>query len=126
MIHLDGLHREILAGSWLVVRRRGYEELFTADEVDESARQGFGLTAKTTRVVVRGEHLVFFDDDVRDVVVYAQSEQLTMLERPIETPASRRGDRARPARGAAPARPPPRGHRHAGRRRRARRSSWRP
>ena len=88
VIHLDGLHREILAGSWLVLRRRGYEELFTADEVDESARQGFGLTSKTTRVTVRGEHLVFFDDDVRDVVVYAQSEQLTMLERPIDTPVS--------------------------------------
>jgi predicted phage baseplate assembly protein len=88
VIHLDGLHREILEDSWLALRRRGYEELFQAGEVDESARQGFGLTSKTTRVNVRGEHLVFFDDDVRDTVVYAQSEELTMVARPIETPVS--------------------------------------
>jgi len=85
VIHLDGLHREILPGSWLVLARRGYEELFEVLEVDESARKGFGLAGKTTRVVLRGEHLHFFEDNVRDAVAYAQSEPLELAERPIAT-----------------------------------------
>jgi predicted phage baseplate assembly protein len=83
VVHLDGLHREILPKSWLVIGRRGYEELYDVEEVDESARQGFGLTAKTTRVRLRGERLHFFDENVRDAVVYAQSEALEQAERPI-------------------------------------------
>lgn len=83
VIHLDGLHREILPGSWLVIGRRGYEELFDVVEVDESARRGFGMAAKTTRVELRGEHLHFFDENVRDAIVYAESERLELAERPI-------------------------------------------
>lgn len=83
VVHLDGLHREILPGSWLVIGRRGYEEVFDVLEVDESARQGFGLAAKTTRVKLRGEHLNFFEENVRDAVVYAQSEPLAFAETPI-------------------------------------------
>jgi predicted phage baseplate assembly protein len=81
--HLDGLHREILAGSWLVIGRRGYAELFDVVEVDESARRGFGIAAKTTRVELRGEHLHFFDENVRDAIVYAESEEIELAESPV-------------------------------------------
>jgi predicted phage baseplate assembly protein len=83
VVHLDGLHREILAGSWLVIGRRGYEELFDVVEVDESARRGFGIAAKTARVELRGEHLHFFDENVRDAIVYAVSEEIELAESPI-------------------------------------------
>jgi predicted phage baseplate assembly protein len=83
VVHLDGLHREILPGSWFVIGRRGYEELYDVEEVDESARRGFGLAAKTTRVRLRGERLHFFEENVRDAVVYAESEELEQAERPI-------------------------------------------
>jgi predicted phage baseplate assembly protein len=84
VVHVDGLHREILPGSWLVLGRRGYEELFQVQEVDESARQGFGIAAKTTRLALRGEHLNFFDENVRDAIVYAESEELAFAEAPID------------------------------------------
>ena len=83
VVHLDGLHRELLPASWLVAGRRGYEELYDVEEVDESARQDFGLAAKTTRVRLRGEHLHFFERNVRDAVAYAQSELLEQAEAPI-------------------------------------------
>ena len=83
VVHLDGLHREVLPGSWLVIGRRGYEEVFDAVEVDESARRGFGLAAKTTRVQLRGERLHFFEENVRDAVVYAQSDELDFADEPI-------------------------------------------
>ncbi len=84
VVHVDGLHREILPESWLVVGRRGYEELFDVQAVDESARKGFGITGKTTRLELRGEHLHFFDNNIRDAVVYAVSEELPFAEAPIE------------------------------------------
>jgi predicted phage baseplate assembly protein len=83
VIHVDGLHREILPDSWLVLGRRGYEELFQVKQLDESARQGFGLAAKTTRLELRGEHLHFFEENVRDAIVYAESEELAFAEAPI-------------------------------------------
>jgi len=86
VIHVDGLHREILPASWLVVGRRGYEELFDVQVVDESARQGFGIAAKTTRLELRGEHLHFFEENVRDAIVYAESEELAFAEAPIDDP----------------------------------------
>jgi predicted phage baseplate assembly protein len=84
VIHIDGLHREILPQSWLVISRRGYEELFDVQTVDESARKGFGLSGKTTRLELRGEHLNFFENNVRDAVVYAMSEELPFAEAPVE------------------------------------------
>ena len=84
-LHLDGLHRDVLVGSWLVLARRGYEELFEVVEVDESARRGFGMATKTTRVKLRGEHLHFFDDNVRDAVVYAATEELPFADAPLMT-----------------------------------------
>jgi predicted phage baseplate assembly protein len=85
VVHVDGLHRDILPQSWLVIARRGYEELFDVQDVDESARKGFGLAGKTTRLELRGEHLNFFESNVRDAVVYALSEELDFAEAPIET-----------------------------------------
>jgi predicted phage baseplate assembly protein len=84
VIHVDGLHREILPQTWLVIGRRGYEELFDVQDVDESARKGFGLSGKTTRLELRGEHLNFFEHNVRDAVVYAVSEGLPFAEAPVE------------------------------------------
>ena len=84
VIHVDGLHREILPQSWLVIGRRGYDELYDVQAVDESARKGFGISGKTTRLELRGEHLNFFENNVRDAVVYAVSEDLPFAEAPIE------------------------------------------
>jgi hypothetical protein len=83
VVHLDGLHREILPKSWIVVATQIYEEVFGVDEIDESARKGFGLASKTTRLKLSGEHLGFFEDNVRDAVVYGQGEQLEWAESPI-------------------------------------------
>ncbi len=82
-IHLDGLHREILPGSRLVLVRPGSEQVYEVLAVEESARKGFGLTGKTTRVLLGGAELSPFDAHVRETVVYAQSELLDRAERPI-------------------------------------------
>ncbi len=82
-VHVDGLHREILPESWVVLAIPDRVELFQVDDVDESARQGFALAAKTTRLVLRGDDLEAFDDHVRDAVVYAASEELAFAEAPI-------------------------------------------
>ena len=66
-----------------MLSRQGYRELYRVVEVNESARHGFGLALKTTRVLLEGEKLEEFDEHVRDAVAYAQSEPLELAETPI-------------------------------------------
>jgi hypothetical protein len=85
LIDLDAVYPKILKDSWLVLERPGYAELYRAEEVTSASRTDFTLTAKTTRVKLdTGEHLSWFG--LRDTVVFAQSEQLELAERPLPDP----------------------------------------
>jgi len=86
VIYLDAIYPQILSGSWLMLSIPGYQELYQVESVAEDSRSNFTLTAKTTRMTLKGENLKLFDNHLRDTVVFAQSEQLEFAEQPLRTP----------------------------------------
>ncbi|MEP0546765.1 MAG: putative baseplate assembly protein [Rhodothermales bacterium] len=91
-LYLDTAYPQIVPDSWVVVATKEYAEVYRVESAAEDARVGFALSGKSTRLVVDGEGLVeWFDDDVRKIVVFGQSEELAQTERPVTTDV--RGDR---------------------------------
>ena len=83
-IYLDAIYSKIIKGNWLVLAKSDYEEVYEVDDAFESAKKDFTLTSKTTVVKVKGENLkTQFDSHVRDAVVFAQSEEFEIAEKPI-------------------------------------------
>src|SRR5215217_5186896 len=88
-IDLDADYPKILAGSWLVLARPGYQECYRVVSVQSASRTDFALTAKTTRIEVDArEHLSWFG--LRDTIVFAQSEELARAEEPLDEPVQDR------------------------------------
>jgi predicted phage baseplate assembly protein len=82
VIDLDAAYPGVAVGSWLVLARPGYEELYRVARVELSARENFGMAAKTTRVWLDAEeHLSWFG--IRATTVYARSERLALAEEPL-------------------------------------------
>lgn len=92
-IFLDAIYQRVVPGSWLVLQRPGYTELYRPDPdlgssaIADDARTGFTLSAKTTRVVLEGENLrTAFNSHVRDTVVLLDGEELTLAAVPLSEP----------------------------------------
>lgn len=86
-VHLDKVYPQIVPGSWLLLSQPKYWEVYEVLEAVEESRHGFTLSGKTTRVKLKGEHLLQkFDDHIRDTVVFAQSEELELAEKPVIEP----------------------------------------
>ncbi len=89
-IDLDAVYPKIVAGKgWLVLSTPEYREVFPIKAAVESARAEFGLSGKTTRITLGpGENHDRFNNSLRSVVVYAESEQLTFADKPRTDPVS--------------------------------------
>jgi hypothetical protein len=86
VVDLDGSHPDVVAGSWVVLSKPTYRELFQVDSVTELSRAEFAVSGKVTRLRLEGgEHYEFFGDEVRDTTVFAVSEPLALAEAPDET-----------------------------------------
>jgi len=84
-IDLDGDHPRVLPDSWLVLTRPGWTELYRATATSATSRADFGLSAKVTRVVLdTASHLGRFG--IRNTVVLAESEELTIASKPVTDP----------------------------------------
>jgi predicted phage baseplate assembly protein len=67
-----------------VLARPDYVEVYRVKQAVPAARAGFGLTAKTTRLTLTGEHLAEqFDEHVRETSVYGEDELLPLALVPI-------------------------------------------
>ncbi|HEU4421771.1 MAG TPA: putative baseplate assembly protein [Pilimelia sp.] len=87
VIDLDAAYPAIGPGSWLVLRRPGYHELYLVERADLAARQDYGITGKTTRVRLdASEHLSWFG--IRPTAVYTQTEPLDLADEPVTGPVS--------------------------------------
>lgn len=81
-IDLDGVHSEIVAGSFLVLSQPGVEELYRVTNAAPSAREGFAISAKTTYLTL--DRINDLDEfDRRQVAVLAASRRLNLTDRPI-------------------------------------------
>ena len=83
VVDLDGSHPDIVAGSWVVLSKPSYRELWQVDEATELNRAEFAISGKVTRLTLSGgEHYAYFSGEVRNLTVYAVSEPLTLSEQP--------------------------------------------
>jgi predicted phage baseplate assembly protein len=81
---LDREYPSIITGSWVVLQKADYVELYRVQEVKPYARVDFALTGRVTRVKVDTlEHLSWFP--LRGTTVLAQSEELPLAEQPLTT-----------------------------------------
>lgn len=84
-IDLDAVYPKITAGSWVVFASPDYWEVSRVSQVTSTSDSRFALSGKFTRFVPDIlEHSNFFD--LRNTTVFAQSEALTLAERPIRDP----------------------------------------
>jgi predicted phage baseplate assembly protein len=80
-VHLDAVYPAIVSGGWVVVTTFDHEEVFDVISAAEDARANFNLTAKTTRLTLRGQNP--FNARIRGASVFAQSEELPWAPEPI-------------------------------------------
>jgi len=95
-IDLDREHPGIVAGSWVVLADAYHVEAYEVLRVSQRSRVDFGLTAKVTRLQLRGEHLDWFDR--RATVVYCEPDSFRHVGAPdlsaaTDANVSVRGDR---------------------------------
>lgn len=81
VVDLDGSHPDVVAGSWIVLAKPSYTELFRVKSSVELSRAQFAISGKVTRLTLEGgENYSLFRDAVRTTTVYAVSEALTLAE----------------------------------------------
>lgn len=96
-IDLDGAFPKVVAGSWFLLAGGGsapgsaslpgWVELYKAERVTLRSRSGFGLSGKITRLLPdTDKNLDQFRNRLRETVVFAQSEELPLAERPLAYP----------------------------------------
>lgn len=81
VVDLDTVYPKVVPGSWIVLNKSTYTELYRVNTAVPSSRTDFTLTAKVTRLTLDArEHLSWFPR--RETVVFLQSEELTLVEAP--------------------------------------------
>jgi hypothetical protein len=84
-IDLDAVYTKVLAGSWAVLVSPTRRELCRVSQVTSLSDSRFALSGKFTRIVPDVlEHASSFG--LRSTTVFAQSEQLELVERPVAEP----------------------------------------
>jgi hypothetical protein len=91
-IFLDGVHPEIVNGSWVVLRAAGLADaLFEVVDAAEDQRTDFTMSAKTTRLDFGTDfdvtyHLGGFNSYLRETTVFGRSDELEPAEWPVRQP----------------------------------------
>ncbi len=83
-VDLDLVYPTVQDGSWMVLATPRHVELYRVSSATTASRAEFGLTGKVTRVSLSGENIDQFENAVRGLTVYAQSDLLPLAEAPIE------------------------------------------
>ncbi len=86
-VHLDAVYSQLVKGGWVVLSAPDYQEVYSIESVAEDSRAGFTVSAKTSRLTLKGENLrEKFNDHLRATVLFGQSEELALAARPIPDP----------------------------------------
>jgi predicted phage baseplate assembly protein len=96
VVYLDNLYPQIKPGGWIVLERPDLNlhdtplVIATAATVKDASRAAYGISGKTTQVVLDNAWLSASDEDhfpvIRGTAVYAQCEELPLAEMPIAEP----------------------------------------
>jgi hypothetical protein len=84
-IDLDTTYPKIVIGSWLALSGSGQVQLFQVTQVSQLSRSDFGISAKITHLDLssKPDSAKF---GLRETLVLAQSEELTLAQRPLTYP----------------------------------------
>ena len=88
VISLDRAYPSVLPGSYAVLMKPDYTELFQVTAVNEMSRAEFAMSGKSALLTLRGENLTLFASAVRETAVLAQSEALPRARTPITRPVT--------------------------------------
>ncbi len=85
-ISLDREYAGIVGGSFVLLDKGDYAELFKATAVTHGSRAEFAVAGKSTFVKLAGQNLSLFENRVRQTAVFARSEALPFARAPIAAP----------------------------------------
>lgn len=85
-VSLDREYTGIVNGSYLLLDKGDYAELFKATTVTHGSRAEFAISGKSTFVKLAGQNLSLFANQVRQTVVFCKSEALAFARAPIASP----------------------------------------
>jgi hypothetical protein len=84
-IDLDAVYTDIVEGSWVLLDKPTYSELYRVVRAETDARTDFTLASKVTQLTFDSrEHLNRFP--LRETVVHAVSEPLPLADEPVADP----------------------------------------
>jgi baseplate J-like protein len=97
VVYLDNLYPQIKPGGWIVFQKPGLipgssppPVITTIDQVSDQSRAAYGISGKTTQIVLDQAWLTANDNGnfpvLRGTAVYAQCEELPLAEMPIAEP----------------------------------------
>lgn len=85
LIDLDNVYPDIVEGSWVMLAKPTYAELYRVQKTVTGARTDYTLTSKVTRLTLDAlEHLTWFP--LRETVVHAVSEPLALAAESVPDP----------------------------------------
>lgn len=91
-LDLDAVYSQIVPDSWVVVAPDGDPDKATFAEVEavrDTGASGYGLSSKVTRIRLSQAITISSMADLRKLVVYGQSEELTLAGLPREDPVEK-------------------------------------
>jgi hypothetical protein len=88
-IYLDAVYPQIVPKSRVALVTPQASDRFVVERVADSARRGFTLSSKSSRLELSQGDLSPFDGAVRETVVYAASERLAFADAPLDEPVVR-------------------------------------
>ncbi len=93
-IALDAPYPTIRAGSWVVLAKPDYEELYYVDFAAEAAQSDYGLSSRTTQLsLATGQNLQqFAASSLPATMVFGETELLLQEEGPIDSPTTPRSN----------------------------------
>ena len=77
---------DLRGGSYLLLDKGDYAELFKATTVTHGSRAEFAISGKSTFVKLAGQNLSLFANRVRETAVFCRSEALAFARAPIASP----------------------------------------
>ena len=90
-LNLEAVH-PVSSMTWLVLATPSARRLYDVTSTQETGLTQFAISSRVTRVSLHGSDFDAFDDQRRDLVVLAQSDELTLADVEIEPPVT--GDSA--------------------------------
>jgi hypothetical protein len=85
-ISLDREYAGVVPGSYVLLERPDYRELYRVDAAGQGSRAEFALQGKSTYLLLSGANLDTYADGVRDTTVHVRSEPLALARAPIAAP----------------------------------------